>query len=103
MPQNRVDHIVIDDERDNLHSRTATRAQQRVHLVDTLDELRPAPAESSGFGAVIPAGLNQGGMLDVSRRSAYGDLVVSPALAQSFLVLPGINIPRRHKLKLPIE
>jgi hypothetical protein len=54
--QDRVHNIVIDDERDNPHFRTATRAKQRVHLINTLDQLRPTSAEGAGVRAVIPVG-----------------------------------------------
>jgi len=72
---------VVDDERDDPHFPTALRTHQRVHLVDTLDELCPAPAESSGFGAVIPVGSSRGNMLAVARRNTDGGFVVPPALA----------------------
>ena len=62
MPQDRVHDIVVGDECDDPHLASALRAQQRVHLADTLDELRPTPAESAGIGAMISVGLNQGGM-----------------------------------------
>jgi hypothetical protein len=58
VPQDRVHDIVVDDERDDPHLAPALRAYQRVHLINTFDELRPAPAESAGIGAVIPVGLN---------------------------------------------
>ena len=55
--------IVVGDECDDPHLASALRPKQRVYLVDTLDELRPAPAEGTGVGAMISVGLNQGGML----------------------------------------
>jgi len=67
--QDRVLDVVVGDERDDPHLATARRAQQRVDLINTLDKLRPAPAESAGVGAVIPGDSSRGRLLAIARRS----------------------------------
>lgn len=43
IPKNRVHHILLDDEGDDLHLRAAGRAHQRIDFVDPLDQPCPAP------------------------------------------------------------
>ena len=50
--QDRVHDIVVNDERDDPHLPTAIRAHQGVRLVNTLDQLRPAPAEGAGVAGL---------------------------------------------------
>jgi hypothetical protein len=55
--QHRVDHSWPGDERDDTHVRAEARTDQRINLVDSPDELRPALAQGSddaGLRAVVP-------------------------------------------------
>jgi hypothetical protein len=53
MPQDRVDHVVLGDERDDLHLRAAGRAHQRVDFVDPLDQLCPASPDGTGVADLV--------------------------------------------------
>lgn len=79
MPQNRVHHIVLGDERDHLHLRAAGRAQQPVGLADPLDQLRPAPPEGEGVAS-----------LDTSRTGGRAGVCppASPTSASAFRRFP---------------
>ena len=81
VPQDCVHDIVVDDERDDPHLATARRAQQRIHLVDTLDELRPAPAEGTGVRTLIPGGRSRGNMPAIGMCGADVGLVLPPPLS----------------------
>ena len=50
----RVPEAELGDERDDPHLALTLWAHRRVHLVDSLDELRPILVESAGVGAAIP-------------------------------------------------
>ena len=47
--ENPVHHLVLGDEGYDLHLTTARGALKRVDLVNPLDQLRPAPAESASI------------------------------------------------------
>ena len=47
--EDRVDDFMIENERDDAHLGPAVRAHQRVHLVDPLDQLAPAPTQQTGI------------------------------------------------------
>lgn len=53
VPQDLVDDLVVDDEGDDPHPAAAAGADERVDLVDTLDQLGPPAAE----GALVRRGV----------------------------------------------
>ena len=77
MPQNRVHDIVVDNERDDPHLTLTPRAYQRVHRINTFDELCPTSAEGTGVRAAIPGDSSRGSLLAIGRRGT--DVVSDPA------------------------
>ena len=59
VPENPVDHLMIDDERDDPHLALAPGAHQRVGLVHPLDHLGPAPAQRARLLRPKNAGLTE--------------------------------------------
>ena len=58
MVEDRVDDLMIENERDDPHLRLTPRANQRVRLVDPLDELSPPAAQEAGAGAGLLANVH---------------------------------------------
>mgnify|MGYP007097268036 CR=1 FL=1 len=87
MPQDRFDHVVLGDERDDLHCRAARRAQQWVDLVDPLDQLRPASSEGAGVSG-----------LGTSRTGGRGDASIHnlPILSLSLPALAPRHVAHTH-------
>ena len=88
MPQNRVDHVVLGDERDHLHLRAADRAHQRVDLVDPLDQLCPASPEDSGVADLVTS--RTGGRADARTPNLPILSLRLPALAPTHVRVPPV-------------